>query len=386
MAPTVRVTYRGAVHVVSLPETATVRDLGLVLETATGASVSTQKILGLKHATNVRAGTLCPGRGDDALLVVTEVTGLCDSTKPLMLMGTPSAAIAAMASASLVDHRVRGFEEEALRERRRRKGHVSRGPVGQNHAGKANTRDDPGAPSTSQHPYTFSEYKPLPVPSFIKPPASAALAMLHRLARDPGILGIMEKHKWKVPLLAEMPPEGKVGVSESCVLGYNVNAGKEIHLRLRTDDLKGFRVYQRVKETLIHELTHNVFGPHDNNFKNFCSQLTREAREFDWKLPGARRLGDVDAASSDEETWSEDEAMAATRGSSGNSVGGGDLELKKLDPKQAAGAAAAKRASDAAEREMAAAAREAVAFGTANTVCACGSCGTDGMVECGVCE
>ena len=116
-------------------------------------------------------------------------------------------------------------------------------------------------------------------------------------------------------------------------------------------------MYQRVKETLIHELTHNVFGPHDNNFKNFCSQLTREAREFDWKLTGARRLGDVDAASSDEETWSEDEAMAATRGSSGNSVGGGDLELKKLDPKQAAGAAAAKRASDAAEREMAAAKR-----------------------------
>ena len=45
-------------------------------------------------------------------------------------------------------------------------------------------------------------------------------------------------HRWTVPLLAEMPPEGKVGVSESCVLGYNVNAGAEIHLRLRTDDLK----------------------------------------------------------------------------------------------------------------------------------------------------
>ena len=26
----------------------------------------------------------------------------------------------------------------------------------------------------------------------------------------------------------------KVGVSESCVLGYNVNSGQEIHLRLRT--------------------------------------------------------------------------------------------------------------------------------------------------------
>lgn len=39
-------------------------------------------------------------------------------------------------------------------------------------------------------------------------------------------------------LLSEMPPEGKVGVSAMCVLGYNVNNGQEISLRLRTDDLK----------------------------------------------------------------------------------------------------------------------------------------------------
>lgn len=39
-------------------------------------------------------------------------------------------------------------------------------------------------------------------------------------------------------LLSEMPPEGKVGVSAVCVLGYNVNRGQEISLRLRTDDLK----------------------------------------------------------------------------------------------------------------------------------------------------
>ena len=55
-------------------------------------------------------------------------------------------------------------------------------------------------------------------------------------------------------LLSEMPPEGKVGVSEVCVLGYNVNAGQEIALRLRTDDLRGFRGYERIRETLIHEV------------------------------------------------------------------------------------------------------------------------------------
>ena len=121
-----------------------------------------------------------------------------------------------------------------------------------------------------------------------------------------------------MPLLAEMPPEGKVGVSESCVLGYNVNMGQEIHLRLRTDDMRGFRVYARIRETLLHELTHNVHGPHDINFKRLCSQLNVECREFDWKRngAGAQKLGGT-VDESDEETWSEDEAMAATRASSG---------------------------------------------------------------------
>ena len=38
--------------------------------------------------------------------------------------------------------------------------------------------------------------------------------------------------------LSEMPPEGKVGISPVCLLGVNINAGQEISLRLRTDDLK----------------------------------------------------------------------------------------------------------------------------------------------------
>ena len=65
-----------------------------------------------------------------------------------------------------------------------------------------------------------------------------------------------------------------------CVMGYNVNAGQEIHLRLRTDDLKGFRRYARIRETLLHELTHNVWSEHDNNFKTLCSQLNREYKEL----------------------------------------------------------------------------------------------------------
>lgn len=51
----------------------------------------------------------------------------------------------------------------------------------------------------------------------------------------------------QVGLLSEMPPEGKVGISPVCVLGVNINAGQEISLRLRTDDLRGFRKYEKIR-------------------------------------------------------------------------------------------------------------------------------------------
>lgn len=74
----------------------------------------------------------------------------------------------------------------------------------------------------------------------LTPPPSEALKLLHRLAADPGIVGILTKHRWTVGKLSEMPPEGKVGVSPVCILGVNINAGQEISLRLRTDDLKAY--------------------------------------------------------------------------------------------------------------------------------------------------
>ena len=94
--------------------------------------------------------------------------------------------------------------------------------------------------------------------------------------------------------MTEMAPVGYVGVSPKCVLGFNkVNAknesksmnhmsqfsllflfvsslflslqnhGEEISLRLRTDDLKGFRKYESIKKTLLHELV--SFFPYDRH-------------------------------------------------------------------------------------------------------------------------
>jgi hypothetical protein len=39
-----------------------------------------------------------------------------------------------------------------------------------------------------------------------------------------------------------------------------------IYVRLRTDNLKAFRPYRELVNTLIHELCHNAFGPHTEPF------------------------------------------------------------------------------------------------------------------------
>lgn len=63
----------------------------------------------------------------------------------------------------------------------------------------------------------------------------AARAILERLAADPGIASVMRARRWRVPVLGEMYPEGRVGTDPVCVLGYNVNRGQRINLRVRTD-------------------------------------------------------------------------------------------------------------------------------------------------------
>eukprot|EP01122_Echinamoeba_exundans_P013032 TRINITY_DN5621_c0_g3_i1.p1 TRINITY_DN5621_c0_g3~~TRINITY_DN5621_c0_g3_i1.p1 ORF type:complete len:359 (-),score=81.03 TRINITY_DN5621_c0_g3_i1:532-1608(-) len=78
-----------------------------------------------------------------------------------------------------------------------------------------------------------------------------------------------------------MPPEGLVGVDEVCILGYNKNKGESITLRLRTDNLQGFRKYLVIRDTLIHELCHNEFSEHDSRFWALFYQLKREIVEFD---------------------------------------------------------------------------------------------------------
>ncbi|KIK52349.1 hypothetical protein GYMLUDRAFT_49963 [Collybiopsis luxurians FD-317 M1] len=114
------------------------------------------------------------------------------------------------------------------------------------------------------------------VPLAHLPEPSSALNLLQRLSDDPAIRHIMQKHKFTVGILTELAPH-----EHPELLGLNENAGQQIKLRLRTDRYDGFRTYKEVRRVLCHELTHNVWGDHDNNFKELNSLLNREVAEYE---------------------------------------------------------------------------------------------------------
>lgn len=146
--------------------------------------------------------------------------------------------------------------------------------------------------------YTFTTLRPLPY----LPNSSKSLAFLQRLKDDAGIKAAMRKHKFTVPLLTEMNPiehtqSNHEGTSRT--LGLNRNRGEVIELRLRTDAYDGYRDYKTIKNTLCHELAHNVWGPHDRNFWDLCKQIEKEVAGADWKS-GGRSVGEEEYYGSEE--------------------------------------------------------------------------------------
>ncbi|KFZ12836.1 hypothetical protein V501_04037 [Pseudogymnoascus sp. VKM F-4519 (FW-2642)] len=82
---------------------------------------------------------------------------------------------------------------------------------------------------------------------------------------------IMRAHNFKVGLLAEFLPK------ERGLLGLNTGGGKMIHIRLRhATDPTQFFTFQMVIDSVLHELSHNRFGPHDANFHALWDQLRDE--------------------------------------------------------------------------------------------------------------
>ncbi|PPD99425.1 hypothetical protein GOBAR_DD03542 [Gossypium barbadense] len=218
-------------------------------------------------------------------IIAKEVEG-----KSVRMMGVPEDEVDRVIQNSKVDMRIIGFSEEERRLRQRMSDGPSNVPI-----------------RLPQGPYIFCDFRTLHIPGIeLHPPASEALKRMHMLAADPGIIAIMSKHRWRVGVMTEMAPVGYVGVSPKCILGFNKNHGEEISLRLRTDDLKGFRKYESIKKTLLHELAHMVFSEHDSNFHALDKQLNEEAASLDWTKSTGHALSGIRHSENYEEYYVED--------------------------------------------------------------------------------
>ncbi|KAI0726150.1 WLM-domain-containing protein [Fomitopsis betulina] len=102
-----------------------------------------------------------------------------------------------------------------------------------------------------------------------RPRADKALPLLQRIASL--VKPIMRKHGWLLPVLSEFFPESPN------LVGLNVNGGQKILLRLRPVHAPDtFYDEEEILHTMLHELTHNVHGPHDEKFYKFLAGLEEE--------------------------------------------------------------------------------------------------------------
>ncbi|KAK0667164.1 putative Fe2+/Zn2+ regulated transporter [Cercophora samala] len=101
------------------------------------------------------------------------------------------------------------------------------------------------------------------------PRQDEALHMLKRIASV--VKPIMRVRHWKVGQLCEFYPE------QYNLLGLNYNRGQRILLRLRyAEDRNQFLPFEQVMDTMLHELSHIVHGPHDHVFHALWNQLREE--------------------------------------------------------------------------------------------------------------
>lgn len=187
--------------------------------------------------------------------------------KTLMLIGSAAADVEA----------VQKMSDKVAKRNAARMAHRFKAKAMPRRSNQAQTADDAK--------YTFLQVRPLQ--GLPRPERSQMLLM--RLKGDPGIRAAMRKHKFTVSLLTEMEPLAHTQSTHegtSRILGLNRNQGEVIELRLRTDAHDGYRDYKTIRNTLCHELAHNVHGPHDRKFWDLCHQIEREVNAADWKSGG----------------------------------------------------------------------------------------------------
>lgn len=97
--------------------------------------------------------------------------------------------------------------------------------------------------------------------------------LLHQIAKL--VAPVLHEYNLKVGTLCEMFPKNRN------LLGLNINRGQKILLRLRqySNEKQFYPLYDLVG-TMFHELTHNIYGSHDNNFYKFLDKLIKRFEEI----------------------------------------------------------------------------------------------------------
>ena len=99
-----------------------------------------------------------------------------------------------------------------------------------------------------------------------------ATALLHRVANQAVV--IMARRSWVVKKLEEFNPKS------AGLLGMNVNRGAKIMIRLRPAGAgTAFYPWNHVLGTMLHELAHMRYGPHDSKFYKLLDELWEEAEK-----------------------------------------------------------------------------------------------------------
>ncbi|KAJ2888791.1 hypothetical protein FB639_000399 [Coemansia asiatica] len=241
--------YKKTIHEFNTPANTTLGELRKQIGHIYGIEPDNQRLI-------LKGRVLSRNSNSDELVVET----LIPANSQLLLIGTPAAQIE-----QLYDREQRHKEAETNYERYRATS-----------ADVQRTRPKFGSLDSKDTKYTFHSFATLPN----LPNREQAMGILTRLAEDEGVRQIMLKREYSVGVLRELHP------AERTILGYNRNRGQVIALRLRADDLDGFRTYESIREVLMHELAHMVWDEHDDNFHRLNREHCREVIELNWTLRG----------------------------------------------------------------------------------------------------
>jgi hypothetical protein len=206
--------------------------------------------------------SVASSNSNDTTMVATDEEAFPDGVKipnggaKVVVIGTTAKGIKNLNSMKS-DPLMRGFEDEKL------------------HANRKSSKSDNAIISTfwgtqlgRQHPkFKFCRIEECNDASFgtrpttSTPHAFEARRLLEQLATDPGVVQVLTSRELVVGCLGEMDPIDdrlmqKKKQEGACLLGYNTNHGLRIDIKLRTDDLSGFRPYHELASTFIHELSH----------------------------------------------------------------------------------------------------------------------------------